>query len=111
MAICATTVVANVPTTAVASHDAARAIREGLSVRKARPSMSGAQAISPATAPNDIWKLGPSSASDSRASARIAASARLRMLSAGRSTRIAPSITSVMISARSAATSQPEKPQ
>ena len=67
--------------------------------------------MSPATAPNDIWKLGPSTASGSRASAIIAASARLRMLSAGRSTRIAPSITRVMMSERSAATSQPEKAQ
>ncbi len=76
-----------------------------------RSSQRSAKAISAATAPKDIWKLGPSSASGSRSSTIIAASARLRMLSAGRSTRIAPSITSVMISERTVATSAPEKTQ
>jgi hypothetical protein len=37
--------------------------------------------------------------------------ARLRKLSAGRSTRIAPSMTRIMISDRSVATSAPEKTQ
>jgi hypothetical protein len=41
----------------------------------------------------------------------IADSARLRRLSAGRSTRIAPSMNSVITSERSAETSDPEKMQ
>ena len=77
----------------------------------ARLCMSGTRAIMAATAPKDIWKLGPSSASGSRASTMRAAMDRLRMLSAGRSARIAPNMTSVMIRERSVATSEPEKMQ
>jgi hypothetical protein len=64
-----------------------------------------------ATAPKDIWKLGPSSASGSRASTMRAAIDRFLMLSAGRSARTAPNMTSVMTRDRTAATSAPEKTQ
>jgi hypothetical protein len=50
-------------------------------------------------------------ASGSRASTISAESARLRSDSAGRSIRIAPSMTRIMMSERSVATSEPEKTQ
>ena len=77
----------------------------------ARRCMRGTRAIMAATAPKDIWKLGPSKASGSRASTMRAAMDRLRMLSAGRSARTAPNMTRVMMSERSVATSDPEKMQ
>jgi hypothetical protein len=49
--------------------------------------------------------------SGSRASTMIAESARLRKESAGRSIRIAPSMTRIMMSERSVATSEPENTQ
>ena len=85
--------------------------RAGGGWARLRPSQRSAKAIRAATAPKDIWKLGPSRASGSRSSTIIAARARLRMLSAARSTSTAPSITSVMINERSVATSPPEKTQ
>ena len=111
VATCATRVVARVPVIAERPVPTRRPIRPAPGRTNSRPSISRAQAISPATAPKDIWKLGPSRPSGSRASAISAARARLRIDRAGRSTRIAPSMIRVMISERSAAMSQPEKAQ
>ena len=110
MAAVARIVVTRMPSVAVQSVCSGQGKAEG-GCDRSRLSQRSAKAISAATAPKDIWKLGPSRASGSRSRTMIAASARLRMLSAARSTRIAPSMTSVMISERSVATSPPEKTQ
>ncbi len=107
----ATSVVATSAKPAKASQRKARPTAPAGSAGGKRPRAHSAAAIRAATAAYDIWKLGPSSASGSRASTMSADSARLRMLSAGRSTRTAPSMTRVMTSARSVATSDPEKTQ
>ena len=65
--------------------------------------------MSASVAANDIWKLGCTTASGASAITPSAASARLRSVSAERSTITARSTIAVMMKERCVATSAPDK--
>jgi hypothetical protein len=66
-------------------------------------------AISPMTAAKDIWKLASNRLSGDRMRMTSAASATLRIVSAGRSSNTAMSTTLIMIQARTVGTAAPER--
>ena len=89
-------------------HSAIRAVAElsGAANRCGMPIWISA--TRPSVAANDIWKLGCTSASGAIVSTIIAATARVRNVTARRSTMIAISTTAVMKNERWVATSAPD---
>ena len=81
--------------------------RNGSRPSSPRASRASITATSAATAANESWKLTPRIASGSSATIASTASARLRIVSARRSSITAPSTIKVMISARWVPTREP----
>ena len=89
------------------SRGVGNAEASGSGFRSAPARRASITAIRAATAANESWKLTPRIASGSSATTAITASARLRIVSARRSSSTAEKTMMVMMSARSVPTREP----